>query len=422
MNELSPYRRLVTYAEKVTHTDLEYLFTNGFWLTLAQIGIALIAFVLSIAFAHFVTKDTYGTYRYLLSIFWTLTAFSLTGLPVAMARAVARGEDGAYVESFWLSMIWSWPMVLISLGLAGYYYLQGNHLLMIGAIIIAIIGPFMQSTYLFGAFFEGKRAFRANAIAGIILNVVPALALIGAMFLTQDPLIYLAVYLVGNAGTAGVISLVAYFKYKTNSIKSEKLFTLGGHFSIMNILSTIASQVDRLLVYHYLGAAELAIYVFATAMPDQVKNIFNNVTTLAFPKFANRSLKEIHETLLFRLAGFTGIMTIVAIAYIVVAPLAFHILFPAYASSIGYSQLYALALIPIGNMIPTTALQAHAANRELYIFNILSSLVQIGLLFPAIALYGLLGAVIARIISRTFNLALAQGMLEYRMTRSEGTA
>ena len=417
MNEQSPYRRLVTYAERITHTDLEYLFTNGFWLTLSQIGIALTAFVLSIAFAHFVTKDTYGTYRYLLSIFWTLTAFSLTGLPTAMARAIARGEDGAYVESFWLSLIWSWPMVLISLGLAGYYYLHGNQMLTIGALIIAFIGPFMQSTYLFGSFLEGKKAFKTSAITGIILNVVPALALLITMFFTKNPLIYLGVYLVGNAGTAAVISIVVYMKLKTNTKKSEKLLTLGGHFSAMNILATIAGQIDRLLVYHYLGAAELAIYTFATAMPDQVKNVFNNVAILAFPKFAKRPLSEIKTTLNYRLFGFMGLMVLVTIAYIILAPLVFHILFPAYAASIVYSQLYALGLIAIGSIIPVAVLQAHAANRELYVFNTVSSVFQIGILFPAITMFGLVGIVVARIISRFFNLILLEILLSFPLTK-----
>ena len=411
----SGYLRLLRLAERYTKTDLTYLVGNGFWLSLSQVGIALVAFLLSIAFARFVPKDVYGNYRYLLSVFWTLTAFSLTGLPTAMARAIARGEDGAYGESFWLSMIWSWPMILISVGLAVYYAIHGNTLLEYGSLIIAFVGPFMQSTYLFGSFLEGKKAFKTNAIAGIVLNAVPAIALLVTMLVTKNPLAYLAVYLVGNAGTAAVISIVLWYRLRVNSTKSPDLFKLGGHFSIMNILNTVSSQVDRLLVYHYFGAVQLAIYTFATAMPDQIRNIFNNVATIAFPKFAQRSLDEISATIDYRMWGFAGLMAVVAIAYIVIAPLAFHLLFPAYVDSIFYSQIYAIGLIPIGSMIPMTVLQVRAANKELYVFNIVSSVFQIGILFPAIAWYGLLGAVVARIIARLFTLLLGQASLAYHI-------
>jgi O-antigen/teichoic acid export membrane protein len=399
---------ILHWGERYAKTDLIYLTKNTSWLTISQISISLFALLTSIAFAHFIPKEAYGSYRYLLSVFWTLTTFSLTGIPTALARAISKSEDGAYKESIRLSIIWSWPMILISLGLAVYYFAQGNLLLFSGALIIAAIGPLMQPTYLFGSLLEGKRAFRATALAGIVLNLVPMLALIATMFVSQNPLSYLAVYLVANAGTAGVISWYVWKRYRSVEHKpTESLFALGAHFSVMNILAGIAGQIDRLLVFHYLGAIELAVYSFAIALPDQIKAMSNNVATIAFPKFANRPFKEIQETFLHRLGGFTLLMAALAGIYIILAPFAFHILFPAYTEAIWYSQIYALALIPLASIFPATALQAHAANRELYILNIVSSVFQIGILFPAIAYYGLLGAVVARILSRVFNLVLS---------------
>lgn len=399
------------WGERYAKTDLVYLTKNASWLTISQISISAFALLTSVAFAHFIPKDIYGSYRYLLSLFWTLATFSLTGIPAALARAIAKGEDDAYKESLRLSLIWSWPMILISLGLAVYYFAQGNLLLFSGALIIAAVGPLMQPTYLFGSLLEGKRAFRETALAGIVLNLVPMLALVATMFFSQNPLSFLAVYLIANAGTAALISWFFWKKYRPTEHKpTESLFALGAHFSVMNILAGIAGQIDRLLVFHYLGAVELAVYSFAIALPDQIKSMSNNVATIAFPKFANRPFKEIQGSFLLRLGGFTLLMTVLAGIYILLAPFAFHVFFPAYTEAIWYSQVYALALIPLASIFPATALQAHAANKELYIFNIVSSVFQIGILFPAIAYYGILGAVIARIVSRTFNLLLSVGL------------
>lgn len=389
-----------------------YLASGGFWLTLGQVSIAAIAFALSIAFAHFVPKETYGTYRFLLSLFWTLTAFSLTGIPTALARAIAKGEDGAYNESLRLSVIWSFPMALIALGFSGYYFFQGNVTLGWGSLIIAVLGPLMQGAYLYGAFLEGKKAFQTNAVAGIVLNLVPALLLFAAMFISKNPLWYLLAYLAGSVGTAGLISVFVTKRFRNTEKKpGESLFKLGTHFSAMNILGTMSGQIDRLLIYHFLGATQLAVYIFATAMPDQIKSILNGVSTLAFPKFANRPLSEIIPTLQHRIRNFTMVIVIFALAYIVLAPFIFHLFFPAYVESIFYSQLYALTLLAISNVIPIALLQAHAAKRELYIFNVASPAFQILVLLALVAPYGLIGAIVARILGRIFNMTLCNYLM-----------
>lgn len=404
--------RTLRWSERYTKTDMVYLASGGFWLTLGQVALAGIAFTLSVAFAHFVEKDTYGTYRFLLSLFWTLTAFSLTGLPAAFARAVAQGKDGAYGQAIRLSIIWGWPMVLISFGVAIYYYLQGNFLVASGAVIIGIVGPLMQGAYLYGSFLEGKKAFRTNALAGIVLNAVPAFVLFIAILLSAGPITFLIIYLATNVATGTTISFFVYHRYRTRGAPNDKsLMHLSGHYSLMNILSTLSQQIDRLLVFHYLGAVQLAVYVFATAMPDQIKTVFNGISTLAFPKFANRPLSEIIPTLQHRIRNLTILVTLVAVVYIVLAPFAFHIFFPAYTESIFYSQLYALTLVAISNVIPLALLQAQAAKRELYIFNIASPTFQILTLFILIASYGLIGAIMARILGRAFNVIICNYLM-----------
>ncbi|KND50749.1 MAG: O-antigen export protein [Parcubacteria bacterium C7867-001] len=394
-------------TERYTKTDMVYLVTNGGWLTFAQIAIGLIAFLLSIAFANFVPKDVYGDYRFLISIFWTLSAFSMTGLAPALSRAVAKGEDGSYGSAVRLSILWSIPMALVGMGIAGYYATQGNFELAGGALIIALIGPFWQGSYFFGSFLEGKQAFRENAIAGILLNLIPAALLLAAMFLARDALVFLSIYLGASILTAFGISWYVSRKYgAAKTPLSAEAKNLSGHFSIMSILSTLAQQIDNILVYHYLGAVELALYSFATAIPDQMKVLFNTVATIALPRFVKRPLAEIQQTFWYRFAGFSALAIVATLLYVVLAPLFFQIFFPTYADAVPYSQLFALSLIPIGAIIPVTILEAHAKKRELYIYNVLGPVFQIVSMFIGIVFYGLVGLIVARIVSRVFGLIL----------------
>mgnify|MGYP001582461265 CR=1 FL=1 len=420
----SAFLRFKATAERFTKTDLSYLFKGGAWLVLGQISISGLAFLASVAFAHFVSKDDYGTYRFLLSVFWSLTAFGLSGIPTALSRAIARGDDGSYWHALRLSLIGSIPMALISLGLTAYYFLNGNTLLTYGCLVIALFGPLMQAAYLYGAVLEGKKAFRINAIGGILLNLVPTLGLVALMFILHDPVVFLATFLGASVLTGALISVyvVRHFSVSHSSVRSEEFRILGFHLSAMNVLFTLSQQADKLLIFHALGPVNLAIYTFAVSIPDQLKALLGNLETLSFPKFAKRAVHEILPTLGARVWGLTGLITIVVVAYVAAAPFLFSVLFPAYMDSVFISQLYALSLIPSASVVPYSLLQAHAAKRELYIYNTIIPIFQIGSLYVGILFFGLIGAIGARVITRVLTLIVSMILVHFYALRAASSA
>ncbi len=403
---------LVRLLERYTKTDITYLASGGFWLSLDQVATGLAAFLLAIAFAHFVPKETYGTYRYLLSAFWVLTAFSLTGLPTALSQAVARGREGVYRSSFATSLAWGLPFGVIALGISAYYFVNANAQFGYGFLIIAVLGPLMQPAYLFGSYLIGKKEFRVVAISGAIFAVAPAAALFATMFATQSPLVFLVIYLLSSVVTGFALAAFTYIRYRPNRVNDPEFRALGAHFSVMNLLTTLAGQVDKLVVFHYLGAVELAVYAFATALPEQLKNVFGGVSTLALPKFVARPFEEVRANFWNRLWLLTAGLALAALAYAAAAPMLFHIFFPTYAEAIFYSQVYALALVPIGSALPSTLLKAHEAKRELYILNIVSPVFQILALVLLTSMYGLIGAIAARIAGRVWTFAVSGALLE----------
>lgn len=415
------FRRFLRFLERYTKTDLKYLASGGFWLGIDEVVGALAAFGLAIAFAHYVPKDAYGTYRYLIAAFWTLTAFTMTGLPVAISRAVAKGREGTFRASIPYSVLWGLPLALIALGTSVYYFLHENSILGYGFGIIAIFGPLMQAAYLWGSYLNGKKDFRMTALFGSLFAILPAIALFVAMLVNPDPLVLLFVYFSAAVATGLSIAFFIFIRYRPNKETDPESRNLGWHFSAMNLLATIAQQVDKLVVFHYLGAIELAVYSFATALPEQLKNVFGSVSTLAMPKFVARPFEEIRANFWGRLWLYTGVLTLVAFAYIAIAPFAFNLFFPAYKEAIWYSQLYALSLIPMGGALSMTLLQAHKANRELYIYNIVSPVFQIGALIVLTSLYGLAGAIIARVAARALALIVGGILVEVYAFRTHTT-
>lgn len=411
------FRSLLRLLERYTKTDLGYLARGGFWLTLDEVIGSIVALGLSIAFAHFLPKEVYGTYRFLIALFWTLTACTVTGLPTAISQAVARGHEGAFRSSFSFSIRWSIPFALLALCGSGYYFYNANTELGLGLLIIAAFGPFMQTAYLWGPYCMGNKKFDLLAVCGIVFSIFPALTLLITMYFFRSPLMLLLSYLAGSVVVGLLISLFIFVRYRPNREQDVEFQTVRWHFSAMNLLATIAQQVDKIVVFHYLGAIDLAIYAFATALPEQVKNVLNTVSTLAFPKFVQRPFADIQRNFWYRLWGFTGLLVLAALAYALAAPFIFDLFFPAYHDAIFYSQIFALSLIPIGSALPTALLQAQNAKRELYILNVLGPMFQIGTLVILTSTYGLIGTLIARIASRAWSFILASILVKVYMRR-----
>ena len=92
---MKQFVRLILYRfQPFFRTDMTYIARGGFWLSLRSVMTGLIAFLLAIAFANLVLPETYGIYRFLLSLSGIISAFALTGLGTAATRAIAQGHSG----------------------------------------------------------------------------------------------------------------------------------------------------------------------------------------------------------------------------------------------------------------------------------------------------------------------------------------
>lgn len=394
-------------SERITKTDMVYLASGSFWLMLAQGVGLLISFISAIAFANFLPAEIYGTYKYILSVGVIFGAFSLqTGLGIALVRAVACGFDGTLRYAFRKNIQWSIPMVLGFFVGAAYYYINGNSMLGLSLFIAGIFTPIMQSAQLYQPFLTGKKDFKKNAIYGIAVSIIPSALVVLTLLFTHNIYTLILVYFLGNTG----VPLINYFRtlafFKPNKKIDKDILRFSKHLSFMSVLTTVSSKLDSVLIFHYLGAAEVAIYFFATAIPQHVIAVFRHIGTLSFPKFSVKTPKEIQQQMHKR--GLLILLAVIATMglYFFAAPFVYTIFFPKYAESIPYSQAAILTLISIVSILPGTALNAMKAVREQHIVVIVGSLLQIGLLFVCVKLYGLWGAIMANVATKTSKMLL----------------
>lgn len=402
----SRLHRLLRWSEKYTKTDMVYLAHGGFWMNLGSASVSLFSFFLYLAFAHFLPKDVYGTYQYLLSIGAIVGAFTLTGMNSALTRAVARGDEGTVNASIPIQLKWGLLPLLGAWLMGGYYIIHGNTTIGFGLLLIGIFVPLNNALNSYGAWIGGRKDFRGAFLYNFFTNTLFYPALIITAFFSKFALALLVANLVSQAIALILCYRAAEKKYKPNTIVDTTAFSYGGHLSLMGIFGTVVGQIDSVLTFHLLGAAPLAIYSFATALPDRIASLVKFIPSIALPKLSTRNPEEIRRTLGPKLVWAIGGSTIIALLYMLIAHLFFSIFFPTYIASVPYSMLYALAIIPTIGGIFTTALTAHQSVRALYIFNSVMPLIQLGLMIIGILWLGLWGLILARVVTYTIQFVL----------------
>jgi O-antigen/teichoic acid export membrane protein len=283
----SRFYLLLKKSEKITKTDMLYLTKGGFWLSIGQMITFASLIILSISFANFVPATVYGTYKYVLALAGILSIFTLPGMTTAVARAITRGDGSTIHSALKLRIIWSIPGALIGLSAAAYYFYKDNLTLSIALAIIAITLPFFDTFTLYNAHLTGTRNFKKQSLFHLVSQSVSILSLLITLLLTDNVLWLIAAYFVPLT----IVRMVLYriSVPKQNEGTDNETLTYGKHLSLINVLGVIASNIDTLMLWQFLGPQKVAIYTFALAIPEQIKGPLKGISELAFPKFAIQS-------------------------------------------------------------------------------------------------------------------------------------
>ena len=413
---------MIRKSEVFFKTDMVYLTKGGSWLSLSQ-GIAMLSgFFLSITFANLFPKESFGTYKFVLSMVSILAIFSFTGLSTSVIQSAARGFGGSLRQGFRINLKWSIGMFLGGLGLSVYYYLNGNALLSFSFLLAGILSPITVSASLYGAYLMGKKDFKRGTFYGMVRNIVPAVALIVTLVLSRSLPIIITVYFFIGA----LVPLLLYYKtlraYKHENKKEDpKLVSYSGHLSAMDIIGNFAHYLDKILIFHYLGAVPLAIYAFAIAPVEQLQGGKKILSTLILPKISGRSFEELQKSTPRKALILTVYALLLALVYALLAPHFYKFFFPQYLDSVLYSQVYSLTLLAVFGTMFNETLIAHKKKKEMYLHRTIVPIVQIALFFILLPLYGLMGLIVTHVIIRSLSGLLGYYFVKYPLSSASSS-
>jgi len=408
----SSLNRALRWSERYTKVDMVYMAESGFWINLGSILVSLFSLALYIIFARTLSPETYGTYQYLLSAGALIGAFSLTGMNNAVTRAVAQGREGTLRSAVRAQLQWGVLPASISLMVALYYLSAHNGLLAAGFALTAIFMPVNNALNTYSSYLIGKKDFKRLFLYNLSINIFFYGGLILLALAGPGALALIAVNLVTQ-----LVGL--YLAYRTTVKKfhlpdTDDIETLqyGKHLSFMGVIGSVAQYADNILAFHFLGPVSLAVYSFATAVPDRAVGLLKFIPTALFPKLAEHDLAGARAAVSFkRIIWMLVLALIIAGVYALFAPAFFTLLFPRYTAAIAFSQVYGLSTFVLLGAVFSSALTAQKQIKQLYVLNTAAPILQLTLQVLGIILWGLWGLVFGRLISILFSVALSAGLL-----------
>lgn len=407
------FRSLLYWSEQRMKTDVPYLAKGVSWLSLGY-GFAMFSgLFMSIAFANLFSKESFGTYKFILSVVGIIGTFSLTGLGTAVTQAVARGFGNSLRQGFRINLKWSFGVLVGGLITSIYYYTQGNAILSLSFLIAGLTTPITVSANLYGAYLVGKKDFKRSSLYGIAQNMVPVIFIITTLFFTDSLLIIITAYFLSISVTPLFLYLKTLRAHQSENKKEDHgLLSYGKHLSIMEIIARVAGQLDKILIFHFLGATSLATYAFATAPVEQLQAGKKILSTLVKPKLAARPFHELQKSLPARTFWLIVYALCLAGIYALFAPYIYKFIFPQYSDSVFYSQIYSLTLLAIGSTLFQDALMAHQKTKELYFLRTIIPIMQLILFIILLPLYGIMGLIVTHVIMRSMS-----GLIAYYLVK-----
>lgn len=384
---------------RVLRTDGRYLLSGGFWSLMGQGAAILSSLALAVIVSRFVPKDVYGNYKYVLAVVGMFSILSLNNLSTAVFQSVSKGFEGSMFEGFRVNLRWSGLVFLAAIAVCAYYAFAGNVALAFCILLGGCAMPLQSSANLFISFLGAKQQFARRTIyADVLGNIVPAVALILTAIYFPSLIALVCVYFLSNLAVDLFFYLRTVSLYRPDPTRIDPGMTrYGFHLSAIGILGGIVGNIDQILLFHFAGAIDLAVYSFAIGILDQIKGPAKMLDSMMQARFASRERSDIDSGMGNKMLWMFVASLVVIAAFWFAAPVLYGTFFPTYIASLAYARLYSfnllgLAAIPVGSYF-----SSHKKIKEQYIATAGGNLITIVFMFVGVVVWGLWGLIAARI-------------------------
>lgn len=385
-------------------TDMMYVTKSGFWLNANFILVSLFGLLSSVLFAHLVSKEIYGTYQFVIAIAGVIAVFAPNNMSSAVLRAVAQGYEGDFVKATRYQLRWGVIASVISVFASLWYVFHENIPLSLSLLLVALFMPSTLALNTWNAYIQGKKDYRRYFFYNALATTISYGGIIWVLFFKREFMWLIAANIIFGFLSNLVLYFVTVKKMRPHTETDPGTIPYGKHLSIMGIPQGLVGQLDALLIFHYVGAQALAVYSFATLLPEKITGGLKFIPLITLPKFSEKSESEVKDFFrkkIWWLLFFLGVMSAL---YALLSPYLFRFIFPAYVESIPFTQVYSLSFFAIAASVAQGALLSQRKVKELYITTLAFPILKTVLMFVLMFFYGVWGIIYAQLITILFQI------------------
>jgi len=390
-------KKILLLAQKYIKLDLVYITKHGFWITLNNLIAGLAGIAIAVAFARFTTREHFGLYQMIISLLTALSVISLPGINTTIFQGAVDGNDGTYRQGVKLSFLWSLLAIPIFAAIAiGHYLLHHQNDIVLYFILTGLFFPFIFAPNSWTTYWQGRAEFFKYSIYNIVKNIFTAVAIVAAILFSKDNLlIILLSYLIVNS----LFNLIYHYlttKLLRNNQIEKNWKSYGIFLTKMNVLATIAGNIDNIMVGTFLGLDRLAIYAAGMKLVGGIQMVLKSLTFIAAPKIAKSNTIQFRKQLTIFL-----IVSMIAAVTFILTPWLIKLLFSNnYNSSIIVTRIVVIFL-PF--WFTRSLLENHLVlfiknKKKQVIFNVLSPIFYMIIAIPLL------------ILMQEMGFALSQGL------------
>jgi O-antigen/teichoic acid export membrane protein len=362
------------------------------------------------------SQESFGEYNFVLTCMNFCALFALPGLNNAVMQAIARKHPGSYrvatPVSFFSSLIGS--AILLGVGL--WYRAHDSQEIGTAILLCAIIFPFAKGLTQWRAFKTGQEDFKGILkIESFTIGIRNFLVIVAVLLVPGAIVLPLAIFFSVTALQNIMQTFITLWSIPPESPAEEGILSYGFKLSLYKGLDTVASQLDRMLIFFLLSPASLAIFIAAQKVPILIKGLIIDIAVALGPRFAKHKHYKAHIDRNLRIFSVVIGTAIVTIAFTIL-PWVFTLIFgDSYNEAIPYTQAL-MCSYAISNhaQLKIRFIKSQMDSKSMRDIAVIIAVARIILSGTLIPLYGLTGAVISIFSTRVLRTIVIHSIMRKR--------
>ncbi len=378
------------------------------WAIVNQIILSIGAFGTIVILSRFLNRDIFGEIRYIAAILAILSFFSLPGASSIVIQSASAIGKKRVVQIIKDQLQWGLIATAGALVFSLFYFLKGNVGLGYGFLVGGFFAPIANLYQMPGHLLAGLKHFKSKTFVDTaIMSAIILGAILGTLLTHNVPGTLLFYFGIQSIAT---LTFLFYTVKKTpdnDATDADEILdiTHSRQLTIFQAPFTLLPALEKVFIFLLLGPSAFAVFTIAVLPIEHMRSAFRNLLQFSvLPHFENEakatlSLKKWLTT--------ASILTVGGIAVLIIfIKIILPIFFPQYIEAMPFGHILILAIIPVPLQILTLALIASRKIKDLFLYAGSLTTVNIVTFMALIPLFGLMGAVVAKVVTEFFTAAL----------------